>query len=231
MTDQTTQDWSISQGEAAGPQLQRILREQIIRGELAPGVRISEAEIAQRFGLSRQPVRESFIKLSEERLVEVRPQRGTFVKKIEVQAVVQGRFVREAVEADIVRLAAEQARPEDIARLKDLIEAQHRVQDDSDAFIVLDEQFHRAIAAIADKEYAWSLVQGLKTQMDRVRHISARQFHIGKLVIQHAAIAKAIADRDPDAAEKAMRGHLREVLRDLPQVAAAHPEFFDGAFG
>ncbi|MGG7564580.1 GntR family transcriptional regulator [Rhodovulum sp. DZ06] len=231
MTELSNHDWSISQGEAAGPQLHRILREQIVRGDLAPGVRISEAEIAQRFGLSRQPVRETFIKLSEEKLVEVRPQRGTFVKKIEVQAVVQGRFVREAVEADIVRQAAELARPEDIARLKELIEAQHRVQDDSDAFIVLDEQFHRAIAAIADKEYAWSLVQGLKTQMDRVRHISARQFHIGKLVIQHAAIAKAISERDADAAEKAMRGHLREVLRDLPQVAAARPEFFDGTFG
>lgn len=231
MIHDASQDRSLTAAGAVGPQLHKLLREQIVRCALPPGTRLSEAEIAARHGISRQPVREAFIKLSEEDLVEVRPQRGTFVRKIGIDAVKQGRFVREAVEADIVRLACEMRGPDDQARLRALIEKQQATQEDSDAFILLDEEFHLAIAGIAGKTHAWRLVQGLKTQMDRVRHISARTFPIGKLVIQHAAIAKAIIDGDAERAEKAMRDHLREVLRDLAEIAAAKPEFFEDETG
>ncbi|RVI35555.1 GntR family transcriptional regulator, partial [Sinorhizobium meliloti] len=92
--------------EAVGPQVYRILREQIIQAELAPGARISEAEIARSLSISRQPVREAFIKLAEEGLVQVLPQRGTYVTRISTASVMDVRFVREAIEADIVRQVA-----------------------------------------------------------------------------------------------------------------------------
>lgn len=228
MNDQMTESWSLSAGEAVGPQLYRKLHEQIVRAELMPGERISEAEIAQRFGLSRQPVREAFIKLSEEYLVEVKPQRGTFVRKIDIDMVKQGRFVREAVEADIVKEAARRAGEADRAKLRDSLERQREAQQDSDAFIVLDEEFHRLIAKIADKEHAWRMVQSTKVQMDRVRHLSARTFPIGKLVVQHAAIAQALMNGDSVSAETAMRAHLREVLKDLPAIVNARPDLFEG---
>ena len=69
---------ALSSTEAVGPQVYRILREQIIQAELLPGERISESEIAKALSISRQPVREAFIKLSEEGLVQVLPQRGAF---------------------------------------------------------------------------------------------------------------------------------------------------------
>lgn len=72
----------LSVAEAVGPQVYRILREQIIQAELMPGERISEAEIAKSLSVSRQPVREAFIKLRELGLLEIRPQRGTFVHRI-----------------------------------------------------------------------------------------------------------------------------------------------------
>ena len=77
-----------------GTQLYRHLRSAIVRGELHPGQALSEAEIAKQFATSRQPVREAFIKLSEERLVVIQPQRGTFVIKISVDDVLDARFVR-----------------------------------------------------------------------------------------------------------------------------------------
>jgi DNA-binding GntR family transcriptional regulator len=88
-------------------QLYATLRAAIIDNALSPGARISEADVAQQYGVSRQPVREAFIKLANEGLLEVRPQRGTFVAKISLQAVMDARFVREAVEADIVKLLAQ----------------------------------------------------------------------------------------------------------------------------
>jgi len=67
-------EWQLDQSDRVGPQLVRILRMQIIRGLLAPGTRMSESETAALFSVSRQPVREAFIKLAEEGLLEVRPQ-------------------------------------------------------------------------------------------------------------------------------------------------------------
>ena len=69
---------------------------------LQPGQALSETEISKQFGVSRQPVREAFIKLAEAGLVEIRPQRGTFVVPITQRDVLQARFIREAVEVAVV---------------------------------------------------------------------------------------------------------------------------------
>ena len=94
-----------------GAQLHRLLRAAIIRGDLRPGQTISEIETGKRFAISRQPVREAFIKLGEERLIEVLPQRGTYIRKISVKEVLDARHLREIIEVSIVREVAEKTRP------------------------------------------------------------------------------------------------------------------------
>ena len=74
---------------------------------------------------------------------------------------------------------------------------------------------------------AWAMVEGLKAQMDRVRYLSLISFPMHQLLAQHEAIAAAIARRDPAAAEDAMRGHLREILKDLFAIAKTKPDLFD----
>ena len=83
------------------------LRSSIVTMQLTPATALSEQDIAGRLNVSRQPVREAFIKLSEIGLVRVLPQRGTFVVKISAKAVTDARFVREAVECAIARRASE----------------------------------------------------------------------------------------------------------------------------
>jgi DNA-binding GntR family transcriptional regulator len=218
----------IEQRVPVGPQLHAILRERIIRNQLQPGTRISESEFATAFSVSRQPVREAFIKLAEEGLVEVRPQRGTFVSKISQAAVMDARFVREAIEADIVKLLA-QAKDAGLAEeLKlQLREQRKAAASDADRFILLDELFHRTLAEAAGKSRAWELMEGLKSQMDRVRYLSLIRFPMGKLLKQHEAIAARIAEGDAAGAEEAIRGHLREILNDLPAIAADKPDLFE----
>ncbi|MCB1332728.1 MAG: GntR family transcriptional regulator [Roseivivax sp.] len=215
---------------AVAPQLYRLLREAIIQGEMEPGTRISESEIATRYAVSRQPVREAFIKLAEDGLLEVRPQRGTFVCKISVDSVMDARFVREAIEADIVKALA--ADP-DAALVRDLmaqIEEQRVVAGrDSVAFIRLDERFHRTLAEGAGRSHAWRVVEGQKVQMDRVRHLATRRFPMAALVEQHGAIVHAIGRGDIAGAEQAMRLHLRAILTDLPEVVRDLPNFFEAA--
>lgn len=224
---------ALEQSSAVGPQLYRLLRDRIVKGDLAPGARISESEIAASYKVSRQPVREAFIKLAEESLVEVRPQRGTYVRRISVPAVMTARFVREAVEADIVRAAAQAVTPNILALLEANLTAQRAVvdSDDPSRFMELDEAFHRLLAEAAGQPAIWDILEDLKTQMDRVRHISTRQFPRERLIDQHAAVVAALRSGDPDAAEAQMRTHLKGVLTDLPAIAEAMPEFFDEAGG
>ncbi|WP_319411730.1 GntR family transcriptional regulator [uncultured Cohaesibacter sp.] len=211
------------------PQIHAILRQQIIRNQLAPGSRMSEAEWAAAFAVSRQPVREAFIKLANDGLLDILPNRGSFVKKISPPAVMDARFVREAIEADIVRLVA-QAHDDAVDReLSSQMEHQRKAveSDDPDAFIILDELFHQTLAEAAHKMGAWAVVQSQKAQMDRVRYLSLVEHNTEKLLEQHIAIVSAIAANDADAAEAAMRSHLRRILKDLPQIAQEKPELFE----
>jgi DNA-binding GntR family transcriptional regulator len=211
-----------------GAQLHRVLRTAIVRGELAPGQAISEIEMSKRFAISRQPVREAFIKLGEERLIEVLPQRGTYVRKISVKEVLDARHLREVIELAIVREVAEKPDPALIAALRDNIARQLQVKaGDSRGFLALDEEFHRALALHAGREYAWRVTEGIKAQMDRVRFL-AFDFATPKprLVDEHAAIVEAIAAGAPDLAAQRMQTHLREILSSLPLIAQRYPEHF-----
>ncbi len=220
--------WDLDQEQAIGPQLHRILRERIVRNDLTSGRKISESEIAKTYSISRQPVREAFIKLSEEGLIAIRPQRSTIVRKINSAAVLEARFVREAVEADIVKLLAKQSDPAVVAELRTQIDAQQRVaKDDPNRFIQLDEQFHRTLAESANKVSAWKFLEGLKSQMDRVRFLSFSQFPMAKLIAQHKAVVDGIAAGNITRAEDSIRVHLNEILIDLPKIQKANPEFFD----
>lgn len=223
----------LAQGAAVGPQLHRLLRDRIIRGDMPPGSRISETEIALAYSVSRQPVREAFIKLAEELLVEVRPQRGTFVSLISVPAVITARFIREAVEADIVRRVAELADSAALEILDARMAEQIALPADAagEDFMRVDEEFHRALAELAGQAAVADRLEEMKIHMNRVRHISARQFSRERLISQHAEVVEAIRARDPARAEAAMRGHLREIVVDLPGIVATYPAFFDGHDG
>ncbi len=217
------------QSTAVGPQVYRALRWQIIRGKLLPGSRLSETESAQRFNVSRQPVREAFIKLSEAGLVEIRPQRGTLVRKISEGAVLEARFVREAIEADVVKQLIEEGDTAIVTDLRAQLRLQQEAAQDAtpDRFLALDELFHRTLAQAAGVPHAWKVVEEIKAQMDRVRYLSFIHMPVPKLVAQHTRIVDAIERNDPAVAEQAMRIHLREILHDLPLISAARPELFE----
>lgn len=212
-----------------GARVYDTVRSAIVQLRFRPGNPLSEAEIARQLGVSRQPVREAFIKLAETGLVEIRPQRGTFVRLISKREVANARFIREAIEVAIVRKTAAEASAADIAALERLVGEQRAVAvgGDNVAFLRLDEKFHLAIACSADCEDAWRVLEGLKAQMDRVRYLSLPEATpLETIIEQHERIVRAIADHSPEAAELAMRQHLSEILLSLPKLAAGHPAYF-----
>lgn len=212
--------------------LDRVLRQAIVRMVLPPGRALSEKDMADVFAVSRQPVREAFIRLAEVGLVEVRPQRGTFVVGVSIAAVHEARFVREAIELAVVRLAAEQGLDaEAIAELYELVERQRRCAErpDHDRFFSLDEAFHRTLILGAGQRTAWAVVEKVKPHLDRLRYLSIPETTpIDKLVSQHLAIVEAVDRQDVDTAQAHMLVHQREILQSLPDLLRRFPEIYAG---
>ncbi len=220
--------WELDQLKAVSPQLRLVLRSRIIRNDLPPMSRLSEPELAKEYGVSRQPVREAFITLMNEGLVEVRPQRGTYVKRIDYEAVLNARFVREAVEADIVRKLAVRGDSDLVKELRSQIVLQKNVPEGvPDKFMELDERFHQTLAQAAGFRKAWDYLEGIKAQMDRVRFITFEEFPISKLIDQHEQIVDFIEQKTVSRAEDAMRVHLREILNSLPRIQELYPDYFE----
>ena len=198
----------------------------VLRGDLLPGARLSETEIAAQVGLSRQPVREAFIRLAADGLAEVLPQRGTYIGRISMRAVRSARFIREAVEADLAREVA-RLRPDLGAMAAELdVQARADAAGDVPGFIQSDDRFHRAMAEAARQPGVWHDLERLKAQMNRMRHLSMRVFDRSATIAQHRTILAALQAGDADAAEAAIRTHLRQMLTELPQMAADHPDYF-----
>ena len=198
----------------------------VLRGDLLPGARLSETEIAAQVGLSRQPVREAFIRLAADGLAEVLPQRGTYIGRISMRAVRSARFIREAVESDLARHVAA-TRPDLTAMAAELsVQERCDVEGDVPGFIESDDRFHRAMALAADQGAVWQDLERLKAQMNRLRHLSMRVFDRSQTIAQHRAVLTALQAGDADGAEDAIRTHLRQMLTELPQMAAAHPDYF-----
>jgi len=211
-------------------QVFRTLRASIITLRLTPATALSEQDIASRLNVSRQPVREAFIKLSEIGLVRVLPQRGTFVTRISEKEVLDARFVREAVECAIARRASAGIAKSAVEELRDIIGEQRKAAraKDEESFFLLDDAFHRSLASAADCAYAWKVVEEAKGQMDRVRFLSIPDTLPTEVpIVQHQAILDAIAAGRAAAAERAMQAHLREIFKSLPRLAQAFPEMFD----
>lgn len=223
--------YTITTSEPVNQQIYRYLRKDIVTCVTHPGSLLSEKEVSARFNVSRQPVREAFIKLAEAGLVQVLPQRGTFVRKISAQRVADGRFIREAVEIAVVRRAALEIAATGLMALEHNLQLQRLAAErhDSQAFLALDDEFHRLIAEGIDCLLAWETVENIKATMDRVRFLTLSEVSPPEsLIQQHEEIFAALKAKDADAAEKAMRRHLQEMILTITPIAERNSEWFEG---
>jgi DNA-binding GntR family transcriptional regulator len=202
------------------------LRTDIIRMRLQPGERLSEKELGLRFGTSRTPVREAIVRLVEDGLIEVRPQRGTYVARISLQAVRRARFVRSALELAIIREAAEHGVSEAVLeKAKRAIADQENARLDPERFTTADDMFHRTFANGVGYGDIWSVVENQKAQFDRIRFLSLPNVTpVDHLIEQHRMILSAVEARDPDRAENNLREHLSIVVGTATALMRMSPD-------
>ncbi len=205
------------------------LREQILMLELPPGTPLSENESAARFQVSRTPVRESFMRLAQEGLVQVLPQRGTFVSLIDTALVEEARFMREQLEKAVIRLACMQFPAEAAAKLElNLLEQQRTIaKQDYNAMFELDEAFHRTLFDGCGKSNMWLAMQQLNVHLNRSRMLKlVDDFNWENLYEQHCRMADAVKAKDTAAAEQLMQEHLSLGIADQALLKEKYPHYY-----
>lgn len=210
-----------------------VLQARILRLELAPKTRISEAEVARQMGVSRQPVREAFKRLARLGFLTIRPQSSTTVSLISEESILRARFIRTALEVHTCRHACSVITEQGLAALAALMEGQKAAVEAGDRhrFHTLDDNFHREICIQAGVGYVWDLIHESKGHMDRIRMLSLNTASQKVALDEHIVLFDALSARDADAAAAAITKHLDRIELLIREVKAQDHSWFEDIAG
>lgn len=207
----------------------RIIKENIISLELAPGSPISENELAAELGLSRTPVREALIELAKVKIVEITPQKKSMVALVNYDLVEESRFMRNVLECAVVELVCKMASGEDLARLRENVKLQNFYLENfvPQKIMALDNEFHRTLFDIARKNQVYRLMNTISIHFDRVRSMALSSVKDIKIVQDHANLVEAISLGDAPRARQLMEAHLSRYKFDAEAVRKQYPQYFN----
>jgi len=216
----------LERGAAGKEQALGALRRAIGSGDMAPGHRLVEAELAETFGVTRASIRAALLDLASEGLVERIPNRGARVRSVSLSEAVQITECRMMLEALCAAKAAERATDEQIAHLIDLGERLRSSVEAGDPlkYSELNHELHRHVQQISGQQVAIGLLGRLNAQL--VRHQFRLALQPGRPQVslgQHLELIEAIRDRDPQRAQTAARHHLLGVIDALNATEARGP--------
>ena len=198
------------------------LRMAIYHGELTPGQRLVETELAARYDTSRGAVREALVLLSNEGLVSRERNRGAMVRPVSLPEAIEITEVRAVLEGLCAAKAAAAATKADHRELKALGKQMTDAVRGGDvvSYNRTSQQVHRRVREIAGQQTAAGILERLRYQSVRYQfHVSLLPGRMQQGVKEHLAIIEAVTSGDPDVAERAMREHLSSVVGALQQLA------------
>lgn len=205
------------------------LRKNIISLNLKPGEVLSVKDIAEKLNVSRSPVRDALIKLEKEGLVNIIPQKGTIVSKIDLKRVAEERFLRESLEENTIKLFVKAFKESDIQILRHYIEMQKQSIKDNDyiSFLEYDDNFHSVFFKSTDKNMCWEIIQSMSGHYKRIRLMSLWDEEIlSNVVIQHSKIIEKICNKNFEEAVDIVKKHLSKIFIEETELINKYPEYF-----
>lgn len=205
------------------------LKKNIITLTMLPGTVISTQDIADEMNVSRTPVREAFLKLQSEDLVETIPQKLTIVSRINLNLVEQERFLRESLEAAAIPLFLRRCTPEVIAALQENIRMQKRcwMQKDAARFIEYDNAFHGMIFETAEQQLSWRVITHHNGHYNRIRTLTARDDEIIKAsILQHEYMIELMEKGEEQALCEEFKIHVRKLHREKEDLVRQYGDYF-----
>lgn len=213
----------------------RDIREKILLLELTPGTALSEIETAEKYHISRTPVRDVFKALENEGLLEIKPHIGTFVSLIDLDMISDILYMREAIEQAIFKdLAAAHDKSQEyriqliLDKQKQIIDSNLSPEEMSRAFIIVDNYFHHTLYEMAGKKHVVTFFDSIKAQYERFRtfiNLSGKS-DLLRLYHDHTEIWEAICSQDFNALQKKISHHIYDGFNASASELYKHPEYF-----
>jgi GntR family transcriptional regulator, rspAB operon transcriptional repressor len=209
--------------------VQDIIRDAVVALAFTPGEFIRKDAICRRLGVSRFPVSEALGRLADEGFVEVLPQRGTRVSRIDIVSCRQAMFIRQALEGEGMRAVAPRVDEHLVAQLEECLHRQKLAVDQADGarFFQHDIEFHDILLSELGYDRVKAVVEAARGSLDRTRLFLLRTpERQAESYREHEVIVDALKARDPQAAQHAMKRHLDKSMDEIEMRAAENPEIF-----
>ncbi|MGI9509578.1 MAG: GntR family transcriptional regulator [Geminicoccaceae bacterium] len=206
------------------------LHEDIVSLKLLPGTKLSEVEVARRFSVSRQPVRDAFNRLDHLDLLLIRPQKATEVRGFSMQRIRHARFVRLAVELEVIRHACSIWNDSLAVTLERNLDQQQQSIDmgETEAFHALDYQFHKMICELGGCPMAFETIEECKRKVDRLCLLSlGRENESATLLEDHRQLAHNLRHGSVEQATAIARRHLNRLDDTIADIHRTHAEYFE----
>ncbi|MGM9902383.1 GntR family transcriptional regulator [Enterococcus sp. 10A9_DIV0425] len=207
------------------------IRKQIIYSELAPGSRISDKVLEEQLAIGRTPIREALIQLRNQELIEIIPQSGTYVSKIDIRSAYLARYTREKLENPIFQECSAKMTEKDQDILMRILEQtdQAILTQDKKMFFYLDHEFHRICYNIAEKAEIWNWIQGYSTHLDRFRWLRLTIIALdwGRVLEEHHTLLQAMIAQNLDEVSFLCSLHLHMIIEEQEYVRQAYPDYFE----
>lgn len=208
-----------------------IIIKKIINAEYEPGQKISEKKIEKDIDIGRTPVREALLQLRQENLINVIPQSGTYISKIDMKEVLDARFVRASVEQRIMRNATTvRFTQEQINHFDQILSKQYLImrEDNFTKFLTIDDEFHRYFYVITYHLRIWNWLKRINVQFDRFRFLRLKVEGLSwvSLIDEHKAILNAVRERDINEVERLTANHMHRMLTEEDSLIKAFPNYF-----
>ena len=191
----------------------RVLKDNIMCLELKPGELLSESDLAKKLNVSRTPIREVLIKLKAEKLIEVKPQAGTYVSLIDWNLIEEAIFIRYNLENEALKEACENFSDDILMEMEKCLFAQKLIAQKGDnllEFHNLDKEYHRLLFVGINKSNVWESICNISTHYNRMRLLAEMKLNKEFLVDQHITYLDIIKNKDSNIIDEVVSHHIKE---------------------
>lgn len=209
----------------------RVIRENIMTLNLKPGESINEVELGSQLNVSRTPIREALVKLSFEKLIDIFPQKGSFISKIDLSLIDEIIFLRELCEKEILKIACFDKNSSQLVKELEKNLAYQKIildfDEDLHKLFDLDNQFHSLIFDYYNKKNIWKIIKKLAIHYDRLRLLdSLNKSCTLKIYEQHKKIIEIIENKSIEKIDFLISEHLLNFKYDIHNYLNKYPEYF-----
>lgn len=213
--------------EKAHQYVERVLSHNIFNWNLKPGFQLDEIELSSIFGFSRTPIREALIVLSKNKLVDIYPQRGTYVSLLDISLIRQAQYLRQLVEPNLSARACEIYNEQMCDKLREnIVLMECYANDRKGRQFACDLQFHKLIYQICGMDFLFEVISSASVHLNRMRYLCLFDGGFISTITDHQKIIEAIGKKNPEMAKSAMLLHLSTTLDDLEELLKKYPEYF-----